>query len=214
MENILENGYSTFSQKVIKDTNLNIKSKGIYLFLCAYKNVDYIATPKRETIMNYLKIGSKNTYYKYIKELDDKGYISTNLLKVDGRFFCNQFIINKKVNNIELFDNYGIIPRKLMNDKNINIESKVIYSYLNMYRNKKHEVAFPNLSQIKSYLLIGINKISEVLKSLVENNYISKKQYRNENKFSSNIYHMLGYRENIAVKESTILADEIAKNTQ
>ena len=61
--NILENGYSTFSKKVIKDKSLKIKSKGIYLFLCSYKNTDYMAMPKRDTIMNYLNIGSKDTFY-------------------------------------------------------------------------------------------------------------------------------------------------------
>lgn len=67
MINILKHGYSTYSICAIRGKQLHIKSKAIYLFLCAYKNTDNIATVKRETIMNYLAIGSKDTYYKYLK---------------------------------------------------------------------------------------------------------------------------------------------------
>ncbi len=63
----------------IKDKGLHIKSKAIYLFLCAYKNVDGVATVKRKTITNYLAIGSKGTYYKYLKVLTDLGYITISL---------------------------------------------------------------------------------------------------------------------------------------
>ncbi|MFV0520175.1 MAG: helix-turn-helix domain-containing protein [Lachnospirales bacterium] len=215
MENILENGYSTFSQTVIKDTNLHIKAKGIYMFLCSYKNTDYIATPKRETIMNYLGIGSKDTYYKYLKQLEAQGYITVSVLKVEGKVFCNQFKINAKIGDIELFKNYGIIPRAIMNDKNISIEAKVVYGYLCMYRKEEqNNVVYPNLSQLQSQLNIGASKVSKSLNILVEQGYMDKKQYKNEQKFSSNTYHLLGYRENITVKESKLSDEELLESTQ
>lgn len=215
MDDILKDGYSTFSKTAITDTNLNVKSKAIYLFLCAYKNVDNIATPKRETIMNYLGIGSKDTYYKYMKELEAQGYITTSTLKAGNRFFSNQYKINTEINGKDVFENYGIIPKSIMNDKRIPIDTKAVYGYFCAYRNKKtNDVVYTNLSQIRSHLDIGAVKLNKNINLLVEYGYIEKNQHINEQKFSSNLYHLLGYRENIKVKESNLTEIQISETTQ
>ncbi len=216
MKNILENGYSTFSPVVIKDRQLHIKSKAIYLFLCAYKNVDGVATVKRATIMNYLAIGSKDTYYKYIKDLTELGYITVTSLKLNGKFYNNQFKINTHIEGINIFQNYGIIARKFMNDKRISLEAKGVYGYLCCYRNSKSEnIVYANLSQIKSHLGIATDsRLNRSIKSLIENEYISKEQQKNNNKYTSNTYKLLGYKENITVKESTLDDKEVAESTK
>ncbi len=216
MENILENGYSTFSQEVIKSQNLHIKSKAIYLFLCSYKNVEYIALPKRETIMNYLGIGSKETYYKYMKELENQGYITITTAKVDGKFFNNQYKINKVVDGKNIFEYYGIIPKKVMNDKNVSIEAKAVYGYFCCFRNKEtNDVVYTNINQIKTDLDIVSNaRLNKNIKMLIEAGYVTKKQHTNGQKFSSNVYHLVGYQENIKVKESELTDEEISEATQ
>lgn len=214
---ILEKGYSTFSQVVVKSTDLHIKSKAIYLFLCAYKNTDNIATPKRETIMNYLGIGSKETYYKYMKELEAQGYIEISTLKVNNRFFNNQYKIITAINEVDLFTNYGIIPKKIMNDKSIPIEAKGLYGYFCAHRNKKtNDVLFMNLSQLKSHLGFGSNtRLNKNINILVEAGYIEKEQYSDSSqRFSSNLYHLLGYREKINTKKSKLSDEEVQRTTQ
>lgn len=215
MNDILENGYSKFSQEVIKNENLDIKAKAIYLFLCAYKNVDNIATPKRETIMNYLGIGAKDTYYKYLKELEALGYIKVSVLKVDGKIFCNQYTIVQKIGDRDLFKKHSIIPKKIMNDKNIPIEAKVIYGYMCIYRNKEsNDIVYPNISQLRSHLAIGENRLNKGIRTLIEEGYIRKEQYKNKQKFSSNVYKLEGYRENITTKDSKLSEEEITESTQ
>lgn len=210
MDDILKDGYSTFSKTAITDTNLNVKSKAIYLFLCAYKNVDNIATPKRETIMNYLGIGSKETYYKYMKALEKQGYITISVLKADNKFFSNQYKINTEINGKDIFENYGIIPKAIMNDKRITIDAKAVYGYFCSYRNKKtNDVIYTNISQIRNHLDIGADRLNKNIKLLIEYGYVEKKQHINEQKFSSNLYHLLGYRENIKVKDSNLTEIEI-----
>lgn len=215
MDDILKEGYSTFSQVVIKDTSLNIKSKAIYLFLCAYKNKENIATPKRDTIMNYLGIGSKETYYKYIKALEEQGYITISVLKANGKYFSNQYKINTKIGDKDIFENYGIIPKSVMNDKAIPIDAKGVYGYFCTYRNKKsNDVIYANIGQIRNHLDIGTDRLNKNIKLLIEAGYIEKKQHLNEQKFSSNLYHLLGYRENIKVKDSNLTEFEIEEATQ
>ncbi len=216
MKNILENGYSTFSQVVMKDKNLHIKSKAIYLFLCSYKNIDSVVTVKRETVMNYLAIGSKDTYYKYLKALTELGYITITTLKLNGKFYNNQFKINTQIDGKNIFENYGIIARKFMNDKKISLEAKGVYGYLCCYRNSKSEnVVYANLSQIKSHLGIATDsRLNRSIKSLIENEYISKEQQKNNNKYTSNTYKLLGYKENITVKESGLDDEEVTESTK
>lgn len=215
IQNILKDGYSTFSQVAIKDKNLDIKSKAIYLFLCAYKNTENIATPKRDTIMNYLGIGSKVTYYKYMNALEKQGYISKSVLKVDGKFFSNQYKINNKIGEKDIFENYGIIPKAVMNDKSLSIEAKAVYGYFCAYRNKKtNDVVYTNISQLQNHLNIGVDRLNNSIKRLVEIGYVEKKQHTNEYKFSSNLYHLVGYKENITVKESKLSEIEISEVTQ
>ncbi len=216
VQNILEKGYSTFSQAAMKDTALHIKSKAIYLFLCSYKNVDNIATPKRETIMNYLQIGSEHTYYKYIKELESLGYISIKTLKVRGKFFNNEYKINTHVNGNNIFEKYGIIPREFMNDKNIPIEAKGLYGYFCSYRNKAtNDVVFTDVKQMKYHLgIVSSERLNKNIKILIDAGYINKKKNKNGNKYSSNLYTLLGYRENISVKESKLSVEELSEVTQ
>ncbi len=216
MKNILENGYSTFSQVAMKDKQLHIKSKAIYLFLCSYKNVDGVATVKRETIMNYLAIGSKDTYYKYLKVLCESGYISITSLKVNGKFYNNQFKINTHIDGVNLFEYYGIIPRQIMNDKKIPLEAKGVYGYFCCYRNSKsNNVIYSNLSQIKSQLGISTDtRLNKSIKVLIENGYITKEQLQNNNKYTSNIYKMIGYKDSITVRESDLRDDQITESTQ
>ncbi len=198
--NVLEKGYGITSKVVIKDKKINVKAKGVYIFLCSYADENGISFPRRETIMKYLGIGSKNTYYKYLNELLESQYITVKQEKIEGRFTPNVYTIKRSVNGTELFKNsFGIVPRAVMEDKNLSIESKVVYTYLSCYSNK-NKLSFMNIDQIKTELNISYININKSLKKLLEYNYIEKNQNKVNYKYSSNSYVLLHYPNSISLK--------------
>lgn len=83
---------------------------------------------------------------------------------------------------------YGIIPKLVMQDKNLSIESKAIYSYFCSYAGAGNQ-AFPSINKIMSDLGIGKNRFYKHLNLLKDNGYITTKQHKNNsNKFTNTVY--------------------------
>ncbi len=198
--NLLEKGYGITSKIVMKDKSLSLKAKGIYIFLCSYSDEKGICFPKRDTIMKYLCIGAKSTYYKYLNELIEKNYIDVSQEKIEGKFTPNVYKIKRVLNGVELFRNsFGIVPRAVMEDKGIDISSKVIYTYLSCYSNKE-KVSFMNIDQMTNELKISYRIVNNSIKTLIDAKLIDKQQNIIDNKFSSNSYILLHYPNTLTVK--------------
>lgn len=75
---IYEKGYGLISQSVMRDKNLSAKAKAIYAYLCSFAGSgdDRIAFPGVQLMMDELGFRSKDTYYKFRKELEAAGYIT------------------------------------------------------------------------------------------------------------------------------------------
>ena len=87
-----------------------------------------------------------------------------------------------------IFENgYGFIAKKVMKDKNLNVISKAIYSYICSYSGKGQD-AFPSQSLICFDLGISKGTLSKYMKELKENGYIKVRQENSKGKFSRNIY--------------------------
>lgn len=71
---------------VMRDINLSIQAKAIYAYLCAYAGNKGSAFPSVELIKYELNI-SKDTFYKYIKELENTGYIVKEKERATGGQF-------------------------------------------------------------------------------------------------------------------------------
>lgn len=71
---IQEFGFGIIPKRIMKDTNLNLQAKGIYAYLCSYAGNKETAFPGVDLITHELGI-SRNTFYKYLKELKDTGYV-------------------------------------------------------------------------------------------------------------------------------------------
>jgi DnaD/phage-associated family protein len=90
---IYENGYGLIAKNTMRDPELNIIAKGIYSYLCSYAGKESSAFPSIKLIQYELGI-SKNTFYKYMKELTDKGYIAVSQRRIDkGKFSHNVYSI-------------------------------------------------------------------------------------------------------------------------
>lgn len=92
LEGIFENGYGFISKKIMQDRDLSIASKGIYSYLCSYSGKGNDVFPSRKKICYDLNI-SNDTLGKYLKELQEKGYIKVSHEKNNGKFLNNVYKI-------------------------------------------------------------------------------------------------------------------------
>lgn len=95
-----------------------------------------------------------------------------------------------------LSEGYGIIPKKLMKDKELTIEAKAIYAFLASYTGKG-DTSFPSLGLITSSLGISRQRYNKHRELLVDKGYIEIKRVRDKtgklgkNIFKINLYNPL-----------------------
>ena len=83
---------------------------------------------------------------------------------------------------------YGIMPKLVMQDTRLTIEAKAIYAYIVSFAGAG-STAFPSLKKILADLQISESRFYKHRKKLIECNYITLKQIRNEKKvIVKNIY--------------------------
>lgn len=90
---IFKDGYGIISKMVMRDRNIDVEAKAIYSYLCTYSGSGTFAFPSVELITRDLKIG-KDRYYKYLKQLEEAGYIKKyNCVQKNGYFTNNRYEI-------------------------------------------------------------------------------------------------------------------------
>ena len=82
---------------------------------------------------------------------------------------------------------YGLVFKRVMKDRNIDIEAKALYSYLSAYAGSS-ETAFPGVNLICHELKISDKRFKKYRKQLEDNGYLSVERERTNNGFSKNIY--------------------------
>lgn len=84
-------------------------------------------------------------------------------------------------------EGYGIIAKKVMRDKALNVIAKSIYSYICSYSGKGND-AFPSQKLICSDLDISKDTLVKYTNQLKERGYITVKQEKEKGKFARNVY--------------------------
>mgnify|MGYP000117607350 CR=1 FL=1 len=89
---IFADGYGIIPKMVMQDPELHIEAKAIYAYLCSFAGQGDTAFPSVKKMCRDLGI-SKDRYYKYIKELVDRGYIrkQQSIWKNSGQFTNNDY---------------------------------------------------------------------------------------------------------------------------
>lgn len=82
---------------------------------------------------------------------------------------------------------YGIIPKLMMKDTRLSVESKAIYAYLCSYCGAGN-TAFPSVDLICHDLEISERRYQKHLKQLKDTGYVTVTRERKTNGFSNNIY--------------------------
>ena len=92
---VLSAGYGFIPKLVMLDSELCIKAKALYAFLCAYTGSGCIAFPTQQAILYRLQI-SKPTYLAAMRELEARDYVlrERRIEKRRGRMGINNYLIN------------------------------------------------------------------------------------------------------------------------
>ena len=85
-------------------------------------------------------------------------------------------------------EGYGVIPKKVMKDKNLTIEAKAIYAFMASYSGNGN-TSYPSVEYITDFLDISRHRFNRHRKLLEEKGYISVSQERKKgSKFTHNVY--------------------------
>lgn len=85
-------------------------------------------------------------------------------------------------------EGYGIIPKKVMKDKDLSIEAKAIYSFIASYSGNGNS-AYPTVEYITDFLGISRQRFNKHRRFLEEKGYITVSQERQQgSQFTHNVY--------------------------
>ena len=85
---IYETGFGIISKSLVCNPNLSSEAKSLFAYFAAYAGNGDTAFPSVELILYHMN-WSKTKFYKYRKELEDKGYLKVEQIKEKGKFAHN-----------------------------------------------------------------------------------------------------------------------------
>lgn len=90
---------------------------------------------------------------------------------------------------------YGLVPRKLMRDKEITPEAKAIYSYLASFAGAE-TTDYPSAKIMAAELGMGTNRFYKHRKQLIERGFVTVNKRKGNGKWKNNSYTLeLGPKE-------------------
>lgn len=98
---ILAPGYGYVSRMVMRDKTLSRDAKAIYAYISSFAGNKMTAFPGWKTICTELGFKSKDTYYKYMNELKNRGFIKVTQKKEKGKFNSNIYRLVLRLEEIQ-----------------------------------------------------------------------------------------------------------------
>ena len=156
---IYKNGYGIVSKLVMRDKNLSPEAKAIYAYICSFAGSGTTAFPSAELMMIELKMSDRR-FYKFRKELIDKGYI-TILKQRNG---------NRRERNIYRVES-EVVPKKNEYRQNESVQNESVQN-AGGNNNSINNNSINNNNIYKDLDFKGISKTDKdsILKFCIENN--------------------------------------------
>jgi len=108
---------------------------------------------------------------------------------------------------------YGLIPRQIMRDQELSIQSKAIYAYLASFAGNTGK-AFPSVSLMLRELGVSKDTFYKYMGELERKGAIAITKEREQGRFSKNIYHLNSSTKSPCPKSSdTVLSDTVLSDT-
>lgn len=92
-------------------------------------------------------------------------------------------LIGAKINK----DGYGIIPKSVMQDRNLSIAAKALYAYFCSFAGQG-DCCFPTRKKICNDLDISNDSLGKYINQLVSEGYLTVEQVKENGRFSHNVY--------------------------
>ncbi len=192
---ILSKGYGIVPKLVMLEGGLSIDAKALYAYFCAYAGNSFSCYPPRSKILNDLGF-SPATYYSYLRELQDGGYIDVKKHKTSRQEWCNNRIIllqnppimakaaEKHRRRFGITGGlrdygYGRVPLAVMTDRRISRKAKAMYAYFCAFAGSK-SICMPQIDFTLSFLHICLNSYYKYLNELLCYHYIMVFHRKNE----------------------------------
>lgn len=109
---VYESGYGLIAQKVMRDKDLSPVAKSIYAYICSFAGVGKdgkrSAFPGVKLMRNELGIKTDDTYYKHRKQLIEKGYITIEKNRNEGKFQNNIYYVESVPVEVEKADEVSL----------------------------------------------------------------------------------------------------------
>ena len=175
--------YGLISNEIIKNKNISIKAKGLYIYLSARSGNKFKCRPTISTICKDLGI-TDTSFYKYKNELETAN-ILTVIKTGQGINKRNEYHLQKVTKG------YGIVYLDVLKDKNIKLQAKAIYGLLSCYAGTRF-IAYPISKLIYTYLNISRNTHFRLLKGLKEKGIVKTKQLHINGRYSYCNYYING----------------------
>ena len=198
MDGIMAKGYGVVAKIPMRDTELKIKDKGLYAYLCALSGGGVQTWPSRGKILADLQIG-KDAFYSSLERLITLGYLSKTSRRLhgdSGMWTRTVYTIelNPKGRSIDaeeqdpgdsgslsvegmLGDGWGFAPRLVMTDPRLSIREKALYAYILTYA-AVGKVAYPKVETIRYHLGISPQSYRDMMRQLCELGYIVRRRRR------------------------------------
>ena len=135
---IYKNGYGIVAKFVMRDKNLSVEAKAIYAYICSFAGSGTTAFPSAELMISELKMSEKR-FYKFRKELVNRGYITIikqrngnrrdkNIYSINSTFEPSQFesVQNEGCNNNSINNNSININNNYKNFKLDGLSNKEV----------------------------------------------------------------------------------------
>lgn len=212
---IYENGYGQIAQKVMRDKSLHAMSKAIYAYLVSFAGQTRTAFPSVELMLDELGM-SEDTFYKYRKQLINKGYIAIEQQqRISGKFYNNVYVIEvvpspKSSGTVNSSPkSSGAVNPGTNNNRSL---KKTSSNKINKDNNKEAAVVV----QIESYLGKSIKTLKPLLKKWIKeygaDYLVEKAQYVGNMK---NIKNIIGvYRAAVVSNYDTALLEMAAASEE
>ena len=204
---IRSKGFGQLPKLLMLDTALSTGAKAVAAYFYSYTGGGSNAVfPTRDKIINDLNV-HKDTYYKYLHELIELGYLSVRRSEVRA---CSGYTHN--IYTLECFPHsyetqppdcsptmerllsrarlsgdinsagYGNVPKALMTDPTLHFKAKALYAYLCVYSGASL-LALPDKSTTLFYLGISAASYERYMRDLEAHGYISRRHYKENGRF-------------------------------
>lgn len=85
-------GYGFVGQSIMRDSTLSVTAKALFAYLASFAGTSNKAWPSVSLIMQELGIG-RDTFYKYLRELREKGYVEVEKGRSGGKWLSNIYTL-------------------------------------------------------------------------------------------------------------------------